>query len=130
MSSNSIIIINSHNLDWIKRHPERFVASVVSRIEGEEEDPYPGHARWSGDAMLGVQVVHTANETDLRPQSIVILVDDNSGKKLVSFFDFENQQLKSQRGQKGDKEIIALKKLATKLGFDVIPRQKRAKKRK
>jgi hypothetical protein len=78
MSTNSTIMINHDHLDWIRRNPTLFVNNLISRLNSGETDPFPGHARWHGDAMPGVQVV-TTGSGDF---PVAVVVGKNCGKKL------------------------------------------------
>lgn len=105
-SKNSTIVIDHAYLDWIRRNPRVFVNGLVSRLENEEIDHYPGYARWNGDAMPGVQVV-SVNKSDF---PVVVIMVDGKGKKVVT-------ATRQSRSSSGDVEV--LKTLAKKLGYAV-----------
>lgn len=105
-SKNSTIVIDHKYLDWIRRNPRVFVNGLVSRLENEETDHYPGFARWNGDAMPGVQVV-TVTRSDF---PVVIITADGKGKKAVNV---------NRISQSSSNDVEALKALAKKLGYNV-----------
>lgn len=78
MSKNAAIVIQVDQVDWIRRHPIRFVASLLSRVEQGELDRYPGYARWNGDGVPGVQVVWVGEHESTG----VIAVGKGHGKRL------------------------------------------------
>jgi hypothetical protein len=107
MTDSSVVIIDNDNLSWIQKHPGHFVEQLLSRLFSGETDPYPGHARWKGDACPGVQVVHVGAAR----YPTLFLVKDGQGKKVASV----------QRSINGEsQEVQALKALARKLGYNVV----------
>lgn len=113
MANNSAIVINHNHLDWIKRNPRVFVNGLMTRLEHGEVDPFPGHARWNGDGMPGVQLVHTGHSSE----ATVILVGGNSGKKVGTAY---------AKGSSQPSEVDALKAMASKLGYSVTKRNNSA----
>ena len=104
MSDNSVVVINNDHLDWIRKHPDHFVNLLISRLQSGETDPYPGYARWNGDACPGVQVVQTVKSNF----PSLILVENSRGRKFMNV-------KKAQKGESQD--LLILRKLAHRLGY-------------
>lgn len=111
MGINSTILICNDHLDWIKRNHSVFVNGLVSRLEQGETDPYPGHSRWNGDAMPGVQVI-SSGHSDFPS---VIIVGGNSGKKITGV---------SRTSAGHPTDVDALKAMANRLGYTVRKKAK------
>jgi len=77
-NNNAAVMINLEYLDWIRRNPALFVNNLLTRLEVGQTDRFPNDARWNGDAMPGVQVVHVGS-SDF---PAVVVVGKNIGKKL------------------------------------------------
>jgi len=110
---NTTIVINNNHLDWIRRNPAVFVNGLIGRIENGECDPHPGHARWNGDALPGVQVVAVEHSS----QATVVIMGGNCGRAVTSCGS-------SGKGGAPASDVDALRAMASKLGYTV--RQKSA----
>ena len=82
-NKTAVVVIQVEQLEWIKKHPERFVDALVSRIHTGETDKHAGYARWNGDGIPGVQVVcyTEENRNDL---TALVAVGNGCGIKLGS----------------------------------------------
>lgn len=104
---SSVVLISEESLDWIKRNPRVFVDGLIGRLENGETDPYPGHSRWNGDAMPGVQVV-----TAGKPGTVtVVAANEGFGRQLFMVNDHGQRKLPST--------VEVLKIMAQKLGYNI-----------
>lgn len=113
-NKTAVVIIQSDQLDWLKRHPSLFANAVVSRIEMDETDKYPGYSRWDGDGVPGVQVVWISNPED-KNQTCLISAGNGFGVKIMS------TRVKNNTNK--ETKIQFLKLLADKLGFNVTKKE-------
>jgi len=107
-NKTAVITIQVDQLDWIKKHPERFVDALISRINMGETDKHPGYARWNGDGIPGVQLVCITEEgkNDL---TNIVAVGNGFGVRLGS--------LKIKNDNNPTTRYEMLKKLLEKIGF-------------
>jgi hypothetical protein len=107
-TKTAVVVIQVEQMDWIKKHPERFVDALISRINMGETDKHPGYARWNGDGIPGVQLVCITEEgkNDL---TSVIAAGNGFGIRLGSL------KIRNDNNTKTKTEI--LKKLLEKIGF-------------
>jgi len=107
-NKTAVIVIQVENMDWLKKHPERFVDALISRINMGETDKHPGYARWNGDGIPGVQLVCITEEgkNDL---TNVVAAGNGFGIRLGSL------KIKNDNNPTTKTEI--LKKLLEKIGF-------------
>lgn len=104
----AVITIQVEQLDWAKKHPERFVDALISRINSGETDKHPGYARWNGDGIPGVQLVSVTEENKIDLTN-VIAVGNGFGVRLGSF------NIKNDNTPATKFKIV--KKLLEKFGF-------------
>lgn len=109
MSNNSAVVINDDYLDWIRRNPVQFVNRLVSRLEQGEVDPYPGFARWNGDAMPGVQVAFIGHSSF---PGVVLVGGHGCGKKLMTMPHVD-------RNANPPNDVEVLKAMAERLGYSI-----------
>ena len=107
-NKTAVIVIQVDQIDWIKKHPERFVNSLLSRINAGETDKHPGYARWNGDGIPGVQLVCITEETKNELTS-VISAGNGFGVRLGS--------LRVKNDNNPAVKMDILKKLMDKIGF-------------
>ena len=112
MAISSAIVISNNHLDWIRRNPEVFVNGLISRLEQGETDPYPGYARWNGDAMPGVQFVHSGHSSG----QAVIVMHGAAGKCVVT----------TSVGGQHPSDVDALKAFANRLGYTIRKKNRAA----
>ena len=105
------IVIQSEHFEWLKKHPSYFVNNIISRIEMDETDKYPGYSRWDGDGVPGTQVVWIGNPED-KNKTCLISVGNGFGVKILSTV------LKNNSNK--ETKIELLKLLAEKLGYRLV----------
>ena len=107
-NKTAVVVIQVEQLDWIKKHPERFVDALISRINMGETDKHPGYARWNGDGVPGVQLVCITEEgkNDL---TNIVAAGNGFGIRLGS--------LKIKNDNNPATKYEMLKKLLEKIGF-------------
>lgn len=103
--NNSVVFIINDQIDWIQKHPQRFVNNLLSRLNSGETDRHPGYARWTGDGMPGVQVVSVGNSGGIS----IIAAGKNNGIKLGVVY------CKNDGTQ--ESKLTMLKQLANKAGY-------------
>lgn len=110
-NKTAVITIQIDQIDWMKKHPERFINSLISRINSGETDKHPGYSRWDGDGIPGVQLVCITEENKIDLTN-VIAVGNGFGVRLGSL------NIRNDNSQSTKFKII--KKLLEKFGFKNI----------
>jgi hypothetical protein len=110
--TNSIIMIQNDHLEWLLKHPERFVNNLATRLNAGEIDKHPGYARWSGDGMPGIQVAWVGKSDFCG----VIVVGNNCATRLGTAI-----KVKNDNSQESKEEI--LKQLASQLGYILVKKK-------
>ena len=105
---NSLIMIQNDNLEWMIKHPERFVDAIVSRLNSGELDKHPGYARWHGDGVPGAQVVWIGQSNFCG----VVIVGNNCATRLGTA-----KEVKNDNSSESKEEI--LRQLAAQLGYSI-----------
>jgi len=110
-NKTAVLIIQSDQLDWLKKHPDHFANAIASRIEMGEMDKYPGYARWNGDGVPGVQVIWISDPNE-KNQTCLITAGNGFGVKVMS------SRIKNNSDKKTKLEFLKL--FAEKLGFNIV----------
>ena len=107
-NKTAVVVIQADQLEWLKKHPERFVDALISRINTGETDKHPGYARWNGDGIPGVQLVCITEEgrNDL---TSIVAAGNGFGIRIGSL------KIKNDNNPTTKSEM--LKKLLEKIGF-------------
>jgi hypothetical protein len=109
-NKTAVVIIQVDQMDWIKKHPDRFVDALLSRINAGETDKHPGYARWTGDGIPGVQLVCITEESK-NDLTCVVSAGNGFGIRLGS--------LRIKNDNNPAVKMDMLKKLMQKIGFKV-----------
>lgn len=111
VNKTAVIIVQSDQLDWYKKHPGHFVNSISSRIEMGEVDKYPGYSRWDGDATPGVQVLWISEPED-KNQTCLFSAGNGFGVKVLLS--------KIKNNSNKETKIEFLKLFADKFGYKLV----------
>lgn len=111
--TNSIIMIQNDHLEWLVKHPERFINNLVTRLNVGEIDKHPGYARWNGDGTPGVQVAWVGKSDFCG----VIVVGNNCATRLGTAV-----KVKNDNSLESKEEI--LRQLASQLGYTLVKKKK------
>jgi hypothetical protein len=109
-NKTAVVIIQVDQMDWMKKHPDRFVDALISRINAGETDKHPGYARWTGDGIPGVQLVCITEESK-NDLTCVVSAGNGFGIRLGS--------LRIKNDNNPAVKMDMLKKLMQKIGFKV-----------
>jgi len=111
--NTTVIVVQNDNLAWYRSHSDRLFTALFGRIAGGETDPYPGHARWNGDGIPGMQIVWNADSSRIG----LLAVGRGSGQRLASVPGLGNPSDE-------DTKVSLLKALASRLGYTVTKKRK------
>lgn len=110
-NKTAVITIQTDQLEWIRRHPDKFVNGLVTRIESDETDKYPGYARWNGDGIPGTQLIWVSDPKS-KHQTCIISAGNGTAVKIM-LSPIENNSKKETK-------LKFLQLLAEKFGYKLV----------